>query len=114
MHKINVKTHREEIKQKKLTDIFLTEENEKSPTLEKATDKKFVLARRLIIWFCRDLMPFSTVENNGFSDFWKSLQFDIKLPTRQNVSNNALDDMYTVLKDRLIVDLKTSAGTKSI
>lgn len=116
VHKINVRTHREEVKQKKLTDIFFTKENEKptssssSSTLAKATDEKFVLARRLIIWFCRDLLPFSTVENKGFRDFYSSLKFHVPLPTRPNVSNNALDDIYNVLKDRLIMDLKISAG----
>lgn len=113
MHKVNVKTHREEVKQQKLTDIFLTKKNDKSSTLAGAKDEKFVLARRLIVWFCRDLLPFSTVENDGFKDFWNSLNFNnTKLPTRPNVSNNALDDMYKVLKERLIMNLKSSAGNQ--
>lgn len=113
VHKVNVKTHREEVKQQKLTDIFLTKKNDKSSTLAGAKDEKFVLARRLIVWFCRDLLPFSTVENDGFKDFWNSLNFNnTKLPTRPNVSNNALDDMYKVLKERLIMNLKSSAGNQ--
>lgn len=115
VHKINIKTHREESKQKKLTDIFLKNEKEESSTVShqsvtKATDEKFILARRLIVWFCRDLLPFSTVENEGFNDFWNSLKYGTSLPTRPNVSNNALDDMYKVLKGRLISDLQHSAG----
>lgn len=113
VHKVNVKTHREEVKQQKLTDIFLTKKNDKSSTLAGAKDEKFVLARRLIVWFCRDLLPFSTVENDGFKDFWNSLNFNnTQLPTRPNVSNNALDDMYKVLKERLIMNLKSSAGNQ--
>lgn len=111
VHKINIKTHREETKQRKLTDIFLTNENEKSSTMTKTTDEKFILARRLIVWFCRDLMPFSSVENEGFRDFWSSLKRDTSLPTRANVSTNALDDIYKVLRERLILDLKSSGGT---
>lgn len=110
VHKINIKTHREESKQKKLTDIFLKDENEKSSTVTKATDAKFILARRIIVWFCRDLLPFSTVENEGFRDFWTSLKFGTSLPSRPNVSTNALDDIHNVLKERLILDLKRSAG----
>lgn len=110
VHKINIRTHREETKQQKLTDIFLT--NEKPLSLTKSKDEKFILARRLVVWFCRDLLPFSTVENEGFHDFWDSLKRGTSLPTRANISNNALDDMYKVLKERLILDLKSSSGNQ--
>lgn len=113
VHKVNVKTHREEAKQKKLTDIFLIKGNDKPSTSTSAKDEKFILARRLIVWFCRDLLPFSTVENDGFKDFWNSMNINnTKLPTRPNVSNNALDDMYKILKERLIMKLKSSSGNQ--
>lgn len=50
------------------------------------------------------------MENDGFAHIWKSLNIPTQLPTRQNVSINALDDMHNVLKDRLISELKNSAG----
>lgn len=112
VHKVNVKTHREEVKQRKLTDIFLVKE--KSSKLTGAVDEKFILSRRLIVWFCRDLLPFTTVENEGFKDFWNCLNFNSKLPTRSNVSNNALDDMYKVLKENLITKLKSSSGNRLV
>lgn len=106
-----MKTHRDDDKQKKLTDIFLKDAKPpSSSTMSKAVDEKFILARRLVIWFCRDLLPFSTVENEGFRDFYKSFNSDVKLPTRPNVSNSALDDIYKVLKQGLILNLKSSAG----
>lgn len=108
VHRINIKTHREEEKQRKLSDIFLQQKNPSSSATNK--DEKFILARRLLIWFCRDLLPFCTVENDGFAHFWKSLNIDIKLPTRQNVSINALDDMHNVIKEHLIANLKNSSG----
>lgn len=111
VHKINVKTHREEVKQKKLTDIFLVKEKS-SKSAAGAVDEKFILSRRLIVWFCRDLLPFTTVENEGFKDFWNCLNFKSKLPTRSNVSNNALDDMYKVLKENLITKLECSSGSR--
>lgn len=36
------------------------------------------------------------------------------LPTRQNVSINALDDMHNMLKERLISELKNSAGNSKM
>lgn len=112
VHRINVKTQREELKQKRLTDMFLVKEKEKPLKMTGATDDKFILARRLIIWFCRDLIPLSSVENEGFKDFWHSVDSNTKLPTRQNISNNALDDVYKVAKEELIMRLKNSPGNQ--
>lgn len=108
VHKINVKTDHEEQKQKKLSEIFIQQKKPSNPMTNK--DEKFILSRRLVIWFCRDLLPFSTVENDGFSHFWKSLNQSTKLPTRTNVSINALDDMYNVLKENLLLESKNSPG----
>lgn len=108
VHRINIKTHREQEKQQKLSDIFLQQKKPSTSATNK--DEKFILARRLIVWFCRDLLPFCTVDNDGFANFWKSLNIPIPLPTRQNVSINALDDMHNVIKDHLITDLKNSSG----
>lgn len=112
VHRINIKTDREEQKQKKLSDIFI--QQKKPPTSTTNKDEKFILSRRLVIWFCRDLLPISTVENYGFSNFWKSLNQSIKLPTRANVSVNALDDMYNVLKENLLLESKNSPGNFKI
>lgn len=107
IHKFDIKTHREENKQKKLTEIFL---EQKKPSSSTPKDEKFILARQLVIWFCRDLLPFCTVENHGFSNFWKSLNNSTKLPTRANVSVNALDDVYNMLKQNLLLESKSSPG----
>lgn len=69
-----------------------------------------MLARRLSLWYSRDLMPFSMVEYKGFTDFWKSLNIGIPLPSRQSISIGALDDMFVCMKKELISIISTNAG----
>lgn len=52
-----------------------------------------MLARRLSLWYSRDLLPFSMVEYQGFIDFWNAIGVGIP---RQTISIGALDDMYNV------------------
>lgn len=108
VHRINIKTVREEEKQRKLSDIFVHQV--KPSTTATKSDEKFILSRNLSVWICRDLLPFKTVENVGFSNFWKTLKIPTTLPTRQNVSISALDDMHNVVKDCLLQELKKSSG----
>lgn len=109
-HRIEVKTDREDNKQKKLTDIFLVSNGKKTALVSSANskDERFILGRRLVLWLCKDLLPFKCIENKGFQDFWTSFGFDVTLPTRQTVSISALDDMYKCLKNELLI--KMSAG----
>lgn len=113
-HGIEVKTQKEEEKQKKLTDIFIsTNGNKKSlnQTTEQKKDERFILGRRMSLWLCKDLLPFKLVENKGFRDLWSSLSLGVTLPSRQIVSVSALDDMYSCMKNELITRLKNSSGT---
>lgn len=105
-HKIVSKSDKFNNKQRKLTDIFL---NENSNVVQppKQNDK-FILARRLILWFCRDLLPFTLVDSRGFADFWKYMLKDIELPSKTTLAVSALDDIYICMKNRLTENLKES------
>lgn len=112
-HGIEVKTERETIKQKKLTDIFITVNTKKTPLSQSTSqikDERFILGRRLTLWMCKDLLPFKMVDNKGFNDFWASLNNDLALPTRQTISVSGIDDMYSCMKKELIVRLENSGG----
>lgn len=112
-HGIEVKTERETIKQKKLTDIFITVNAKKTPLSQSTSqikDERFILGRRLTLWMCKDLLPFKMVDNKGFNDFWASLNNDLALPTRQTISVSGIDDMYSCMKKELIVRLENSGG----
>lgn len=109
IHRIDISSERNDLKQQKLTDIFISKRNEmeKSKT---PSDEKFILARRLIVWFARDLLPLSMVEYEGLNDFWHSLHIGIPLPSRPTVSISALDDMYACMKKELINRISTNEG----
>lgn len=112
-HNIQIKTDREEIKQRKLTDIFITVD-EKKTTLAKpsnqGSDEQFILNRRFALWLCRDLLQYKVVENTGFRDFWKSLHLGVDPPTRKTISESSIDDMYSCMKNALVEKLSTKGG----
>lgn len=104
-HRISISSERSDQKQKKLTELFV----EKKKDGEKKLDEKFVFSRRILVWLCRDLLPFNVVEKVGFLDFFSSLnRKKSDIPSRTTISNMALDDMYTCLKTKLIGHLKNT------
>lgn len=110
VHGIEVKTAKEEFKQKKMTDIFFSKKgNNPSSSLSapqtKSSDDRFILNRRFALWLCKDLLSFKTIENKGFADFWLSLGIDSKPPSRKTVSVSGLDDIYKCLKNELLIKL---------
>lgn len=107
-HRINITSDHEDLKQQKLTDVFLSKSKSSMPANSK--DERFMLARRLSLWYSRDLLPFSMVEYKGFNDFWNALNVGIPLPSRHTLSIGALDDMYTCMKKELINIISISGG----
>lgn len=106
-HRIQISTDRSVEKQKKLTDIFVEKKKEGTNNL----DEKFVFSRRLLLWLCRDLLPFNLVEKPGFLDLFQSLNRKKNdIPSRTTISNMALDDMFVCLKTKLIAHLKETQG----
>lgn len=110
VHRINIVTEREELKQQKLTDVFFKKVKQSN---SKPSDDRYILARRLSLWYSRDLLPFSLVQSEGFNDFWKWLQPRASLPalpTPQTISIAALDDMYHCMHAELIRVLSQCGG----
>lgn len=109
-HRVNVASDREELKQQKLTDVFISKSKSISPVNSRRHDERFMLARRLTLWISRDLLPVSMVENKGFCDFYNALNIGIPLPSRHTISIAALDDMYACMKKEIIDIIRTNAG----
>lgn len=109
-HRINIASDRTDAKQQKLSEIFLSKSNSIVPVKSQRQDDRFLLARRMALWFSRDLLPFSLAGNKGFGDFWDSLHVGIPLPSRQTISIAALDDMYDCMKTELKSILSTAGG----
>lgn len=103
-HKIELLTTKSIDKhQRTLTDVFCSVVKKKV----NPKDEQQILARRIVLWFCRDLLPYLAVAGVGFQDFWKSLNIKTKLPDESTLRRGALDDMYLCLKRQLIEKLKT-------
>lgn len=75
------------------------------PTIKtKEERERFVFFRYIVIWICRDLLPFNMVCGEGFNMFWNkfSLKKHLTLPSRTTVAGQALDDAYTCIKQQLL------------
>lgn len=84
--------------------MLLTVGKNNSATNRSTTDTRFILARQLCLWICRDLLSFSIVSNDGFHDFAVYaglIKSNEKLPDRTTISDTALNDVYDSLKARI-------------
>jgi hypothetical protein len=66
----------------------------------------FIFNREMCVWFCQDLVSFSTVEKPGFVRFCKRMLPDQQLPHRTTLSSSCLRDIYNLVKDKVTQDLK--------
>lgn len=107
VHEITLFSTREKEKQLKLSNAIFPK---KGSANQKPNDPKssFIFFRQITLWFCRDLVPLSTVEKSGFNDFWKFMNNACELPSRATVSISALDDLYLCCKNKLIERLQNS------
>lgn len=82
------------------------------PTVKSKEEReRFLFFRHIVLWVCRDLLPFALVCGEGFNHFWTKFNTKkhLTLPSRTTIAGQALDDSYTCIKKRLIDSLK-SAG----
>ena len=59
------------------------------------------LNRRLVIWFCMDLIPFDAVQKDGMKGFFDRILPSLNLPTPVTLSSSALDDVYMSLRSQV-------------
>ena len=57
--------------------------------------------RDLVIWFCRDLIPFETVSKDGMTQFIQKNLPDVILPAPGTLSGQALDDIYVAVHSQV-------------
>lgn len=51
------------------------------------------LNRDLVVWFCRDLIPFEAIAKKGMNGFFMKMFPGVSLPTPETLSGCALDDV---------------------
>lgn len=69
------------------------------------TEAKTIFARRLVLWLCEDMLPFSTVSGNGFAKFMIRMGYvknASEIPSNVAVSQTALDDIYAMTREAFI------------
>lgn len=70
--------------------------------VNKDEDTKWYLSRDLVLWMCRDLLPFNMISKDGIKHFFKTYKIvtkDEDLPHPSTLQTTALSDVYeTVLK----------------
>lgn len=115
--------------QRILTDMFSTSTDTEIgciATKKKKVDprerEQFCLNRQFVLWICKALLPFDTIENIGFVNLWGWLRQSsvvpdaFELPSRTTMSVGALNDVYLCYKAKLIDILKNSCehGTMTL
>jgi len=56
------------------------------------------LARDILLWFCRDLLPFDLVERQGFTGFFAKNLPHVAMPSPDTLGSTALEDVYQAVK----------------
>ena len=83
----------EEEKVNKIVKYFAKYSEPSSSTCSAPSQREF--NRDVLLWFTRDLMPYSAVAKKGFTDFFSKYMPTYKLPDVSTLSKTALHDMYS-------------------
>lgn len=70
------------------------------PTTSTSTSRRYILARQICLWFCRDFIPYNEVSKPGIRDFclWAGvINSNEELPERKTLAGPPLNDIYTSL-----------------
>lgn len=71
---------------------------------ESPATTQFELNRDIVLWLCKDLLPFEMIEKQGFQDFnQKNVQ--LHLPSSRTLATTALADVYIALKSKVKEEL---------
>ncbi|XP_018360373.1 PREDICTED: uncharacterized protein LOC108759425 [Trachymyrmex cornetzi] len=98
----NIREDRRKVTEHKLTNFFTI--RPKNP-FRKESDKKWLFGRHLVLMACRDLLPFTIVENEGFRDFLRKynvIKDGTDLPARMTLSRTALEDVFVSMKEHIM------------
>ncbi len=61
----------------------------------------YEVARKMVLWFCRDLMPFEAASKEGFMDFFSMNVPYMHIPSTDTLRKTALDDIFQVVRRQL-------------
>lgn len=103
-HKIVLENKLTDKSQRKVTDMLLSVASSSPASTQSSSNRidkdRYILARQMCLWFCRDLIPFYEANKVGIHDFfvWAGIiKADENVPDRKTLANAALNDIYTAL-----------------
>ncbi len=59
------------------------------------------ITRDIVIWLCRDLLPFDLVEKVGFQSFSAKVMPQVNIPSSDTLATTALEDVYQAIRHAL-------------
>lgn len=110
-HGVDIEHKVAEKNQRLVSDMLQTVGKDNLAVVGSVKDSRFILARHMCLWFCRDLLPFNTANKDGLHDFAVYaglIKSNEKLPDRTTISDTALNDIYSNLKAYIKKFVKSS------
>lgn len=108
-HGIKISSKKVDVNQRKLSDMLLNKNS--TISIAPKNDKRYLLARQMCLWFCRDLIPFNNSNKPGLNDFcrWaKIINFEESLPDKSTLAGSALNDIHEVVYKKTQTIMKSS------
>lgn len=66
------------------------------------------ITKRIVMMVCKDLQPFSVVEDSGFLDLIAFLEPRFVMPSRKYITQNVMPKIYDAVKKKLLVLIRES------
>lgn len=107
-HTIKIHSHRIDVNQRKISDMLLNKDSTIATVPHQ--DKKYLLARQMCLWFCRDLVAFNNSKKDGMNNScrWAKIIGPTEdLPDKSTLSGTALNDIYCVVYGKVQEILKS-------
>lgn len=90
------------LRQTQLEKAFEIKLAANSPRAQKITNA-------IATYICKDIQPYSAVENDGFRGLMKTLEPRYVIPTRKQFSEITIPNMYADVKQGIATSLKSAA-----
>ncbi|KAK0143586.1 Zinc finger BED domain-containing protein 1 [Merluccius polli] len=75
------------------------------PTLSRTSKRALDVSSAIANFICKDMRPYSVVENEGFRDLLHKLEPRYVMPSRQHFSEKCIPNLYNEVKARVKCDL---------
>ncbi|ELT89244.1 hypothetical protein CAPTEDRAFT_209633, partial [Capitella teleta] len=93
-HGIKIRDTLQLEKQKKIIDIFSTAVSHRTAAMD-----NYTFNRDMAVWFCMDIMPFSSVDGHGLNYFLSKNIPGMEIPDRSTLAKTCFDACEIIVRD---------------